>query len=97
MNVSRAAVDGVVGLEQGVDLLKKRSLPWISEHVTHSSSVPTKGSKVVDSPSINVLLPEVGLKVAENVGVGGPTQHFCNLALAPVSGCSTVDLVGSGL
>jgi hypothetical protein len=52
---------------------------------------------VVDSPSINVLLPEVGLKVAENVGVGGPTQHFCNLALAPVSGCSTVDLVGSGL
>ena len=29
--------------------------------------------KVVGSPSINVLLSEVGLKVPENVGVGGPT------------------------
>ncbi len=28
--------------------------------------------KVVGSPSINVLLSEVGLKVPENVGVGGP-------------------------
>ena len=30
--------------------------------------------KVVGSPTINVLLSEVGLKVPENVGVGGPTQ-----------------------
>jgi DNA invertase Pin-like site-specific DNA recombinase len=30
--------------------------------------------KVVGSPSINVLLSEVGLKVPENVGVGGPTR-----------------------
>jgi hypothetical protein len=29
--------------------------------------------KVVGSPSINVLLSEVGLKVPENVDVGGPT------------------------
>ena len=29
--------------------------------------------KVVGSPAINVLLSEVGLKVPENVGVGGPT------------------------
>jgi homoaconitase/3-isopropylmalate dehydratase large subunit len=29
--------------------------------------------KVVGSPQINVLLSEVGLKVPENVGVGGPT------------------------
>jgi hypothetical protein len=29
--------------------------------------------KVVGSPTLNVLLSEVGLKVPENVGVGGPT------------------------
>jgi site-specific DNA recombinase len=32
--------------------------------------------KVVGSLSINVLLSEVGLKVPENVGVGGPTPSF---------------------
>jgi hypothetical protein len=30
--------------------------------------------KVVGSPSLNVTLREVGLKVPENVGVGGPTR-----------------------
>jgi hypothetical protein len=29
--------------------------------------------KVVGSPTINVLMSEVGLKVPENVGVGEPT------------------------
>ena len=32
--------------------------------------------------TLNVLLSEVGLKVPEIVGVGGPTQQDCNLALA---------------
>jgi hypothetical protein len=38
--------------------------------------------KVFGSPAFHVLLSEVGLKVPENVGVGGPTQQLCNLALA---------------
>lgn len=39
--------------------------------------------KVVGSPPINVLLSEVGLKVPEIVGVGGPTRPECHPALAP--------------
>jgi hypothetical protein len=38
--------------------------------------------KVSGAPPLNVLLGEVGLKVPEIVGVGGPKQHFCNHALA---------------
>ena len=38
--------------------------------------------KVVGSPAINVLLSEVGLKVPENVGVGGPTHSFSYHPLA---------------
>jgi hypothetical protein len=47
--------------------------------------------KVVGSIALNVLLSEVGLKVPENVGVGGPTQQFCYQSLeaadwAPMTG-----------
>ncbi len=38
--------------------------------------------KLHGAPVLNVLLGEVGLKVPEIVGVGGPTQQFCNQALA---------------
>ena len=37
--------------------------------------------KVVGSPPINVLLSEVGLKVPENVGVGGPTYTLSDWRL----------------
>jgi hypothetical protein len=38
--------------------------------------------KVVGSPPINVLLSEVGLKVPENVAVGGPTSTISDWRLA---------------
>lgn len=44
--------------------------------------------KVVGSPQINVTLGEVGLKVPENVGVGGPTRTRTRTNLeTPSEGC----------
>jgi hypothetical protein len=34
--------------------------------------------KVANSPTLNVLLGEVGLKESESVGVGGGTRSFCH-------------------
>jgi hypothetical protein len=49
--------------------------------------------KVVDSPPIDVLPFEVGLKVPENVDVGGPTRQLCNPALETRSESSPPDMI----
>jgi hypothetical protein len=52
---------------------------------------------VVGSPSINVRRSKVDRKVPEIVGVGGPTQRICNLALAPQSRSSLTESTGNGV
>ena len=57
-------------------ILVENLLEWIKVFPDHLEV------KAAGSPPINVILFEVGLKVPENVGVGGPTQQVCHHPLA---------------
>ena len=57
-------------------ILVENLLEWIKVFPDHPEV------KAAGSPPINVILFEVGLKVSENVGVGGPTQQVCHHPLA---------------
>jgi hypothetical protein len=48
--------------------------------------------KVNGTPALNVLYGEVGLKLPEIVGVGGPTQQICHHTLAALPDCSSYNV-----